>query len=238
MQIAQGSNVPISSFDFAFRMRLRVGEQVVQVLPVELLPVLPVVSGELVVDFSSILVFDLFEVLRFMLFIPLLTESPGMPLLLLQAMLLFGRQLKLSLLECPLIWSQPGICGRKQRQEIVRAVIQLQSEVCQMVHLRRVVWKRIGLPDCDCLASLLVGGCDLVSPLPVYLPRVSGSWPDWDRARNNGHVLPRPSASLELQRQLQPLLRWHQLIVLAYLFTNELPRVLYVNVAKYDVVRC
>ena len=62
--------LPIYSLVFAFGIGIRVGEQVIQVLPVELLPVLPVVSGELVVDLSSILIFDLFEVLRFMLFIP------------------------------------------------------------------------------------------------------------------------------------------------------------------------
>ena len=108
--------------------------------PVCVLPVFPVVPAELEVLLVCLAVVDLLEVHRLVhdvLFFSELTESS---LLLFQARLLGVGELDLTLLESPLIGTEPRICWSYHALHFFWKVIQIYCEVGEVV-LVLAIWR-------------------------------------------------------------------------------------------------
>lgn len=133
--------------------------------PVGLCPVLPVVSAELVVRLSRLVVVDLLEVGGLVVQAELFSLLTRCSLFVLEASLFSDGQLDFLSFQGSLVCSKTRIGWSNHVLHLLGQVVQVYREVREMILLVTVLGQRASLPDQEGLFRFLVVSLHLLSPL-------------------------------------------------------------------------
>mmetsp|Transcript_8897 Transcript_8897/g.7866 ORF Transcript_8897/g.7866 Transcript_8897/m.7866 type:complete len:224 (+) Transcript_8897:123-794(+) len=142
-------------------------KQIKAILKVTLLSLLPVVALILINLFSSYTVSGFLEPKHLMNFILFLELFPSGSLLLLKSMLFRFSQVIISILKCPLIWSQPAISRWQLLNHISMQIVQLPSKHTEVELFTISFRKRLAFPDLDLLLGLSINNSEVRVPLGI-----------------------------------------------------------------------